>query len=127
MEELRPEDLQELVRELENEQGREAAEAEYHLNRAYAHESSDQFDAAWSECEAAIRLDPGLADAHNLRGIVLEELGRKQEAVAAYHQAVGFDPAFVEAWENLREAEAELRNLKLDRRAKTEGVSGHAL
>jgi tetratricopeptide (TPR) repeat protein len=59
-------------------------------------------------CETALVLDPDLAEAHNLRGILLEELGRGREALAAYREAVRLDPDLVEAQENLSEAEAEL-------------------
>jgi tetratricopeptide (TPR) repeat protein len=85
------------------------AEARQHLEQAYAYEERDEFENALRECELAIQLAPGLAELHNLRGIVLEELGRKREAIAAYREAVRLDPAFREAQENLSEAEAELR------------------
>jgi tetratricopeptide (TPR) repeat protein len=60
----------------------------------------------------AIQLNPGLAEAYNLRGIVLEEMGRMQEAVAAYRQAVRLDPGFLEARENLQEIAVEPKEEK---------------
>lgn len=62
---------------------------------------------ALTECDAAIELDPSCADAHNLRGIVLEQLGRSGEAAEAYKKAIGLDPAFDEAIRNLWELERE--------------------
>ena len=57
----------------------------------------------------AIQLATDWAEAHNLLGIVLEEAGRTEQAIAAYRRAVDLDAAFLEARENLMEAQAELR------------------
>ena len=78
------------------------------LERAYAYQDGGALEDALRACKAALRLDPDLAEAHNLRGILLEELGRGREALAAYREAVRLDPDLVEARENLSEAEAEL-------------------
>ena len=59
--------------------------------------------------ERAIDAAPDLAEAHNLRGMLLEKQKRKDEALAAYQLAVELDPAFVEAGENLSELSDELR------------------
>jgi len=87
--------------------GTMSIQAQQHLDLAYDHEDRDEFTNALRECETAVRFDPGYSEAHNLRGIVLEVLGRKEEAIAAYGEAVRLDPAFDEARENLYEAEAE--------------------
>ena len=87
-------------------------EARRHLEQAYAYEERDEFENALRKCESAIQLAPGWAEAHNFRGIVLEELGRKKEAIAPYHEAVRPDPAFRKAQENLSEAEAEFKEEK---------------
>lgn len=97
----------EQVPDQRTEPGTTSIQAQQHLDLAYNHEDRGEFTDALSECETAIRFDPGYAEAHNLRGIVLEELGRKADAVAAYAQAVRLDPSFDEARENLHEAKAE--------------------
>jgi Flp pilus assembly protein TadD len=84
-------------------------EAAQHLERAFALEDDDEYDKALRECDTAIRLDPTLADAHNLRGVILEELGREREAVLAYREALRLDPGFDAAQENLQVVEAELQ------------------
>ena len=84
-------------------------EARQHFERASAYEARDDFENALQECEWAIGLAPAWAEAHNLRGIVLDAMGRKEAALAAYRQALRLDPGFEEAQENLSEAEAELR------------------
>jgi tetratricopeptide (TPR) repeat protein len=78
------------------------------LERAYTHRDRDELHDALRACDAALALDPGLAEAHNLRGMLLEELGRGGEALAAYRDAIRLDPELTEAQENLREAQEEL-------------------
>jgi hypothetical protein len=87
--------------------------AQHHLEQAYACNAKGDWTQALQQCELAIQLAPDLADAHNLRGIILEQLGRRKEAIAAYAEAVRLDPDFGVARENLAEAQAEVR--KLDR------------
>ncbi|MDO9709544.1 tetratricopeptide repeat protein [Paracraurococcus lichenis] len=48
----------------------------------------------------AIRLNPGVADAHSNLGTALRALGRPQEALASYDRAVALDPAYAEAHAN---------------------------
>lgn len=79
----------------------------HHLEQAYAYEEGGDLECALRECERIIQLAPELAEAHNLRGVILDELGRKEEAIAAYREAVRLDPTFREARENLDEATAE--------------------
>jgi tetratricopeptide (TPR) repeat protein len=80
----------------------------HHLEQArYYYKETEEFDKALQECEATINLDPYLADAHNLRGMILEELGRSLEAIGAYKRAIRLDPDFVEAEENLNSLKAE--------------------
>jgi uncharacterized RDD family membrane protein YckC len=94
-----------------------STKARQHLDQAYAHEDEGRPENALRECELAIQLAPDWpapdwAEAHNCRGIVLDELGRQEEAIQAYREAVRLDPAFRKARENLIEAEAELRQRK---------------
>lgn len=83
-----------------------------HLERAYDYEEKDMFTEALAECDQAIQLAPDSAEAHNLRGIVLDGLARLEEAIDAYHEAIRANPEFQEAQENLREAEIELKNAR---------------
>jgi tetratricopeptide (TPR) repeat protein len=54
-----------------------------------------------------IEAAPAWAEARNLLGITLEGLGRLEEALDAYALAVQLDPSFLDAQENLSDAEAE--------------------
>jgi len=83
--------------------------AQQHLDQAYAFEGKDEFENALRQCESAIQLVAGWAEAHNLRGVLLESLGQPKQALEAYRRAVHLAPAFSEANENLREAEAEFK------------------
>ena len=82
--------------------------ARRHLDQAFFYyEETEEFEKALLECDAAIDLDPYLADAYNLRGVVLEELGRELEAVGAYKKAIQLEPDFSEAKENLSALKSE--------------------
>jgi tetratricopeptide (TPR) repeat protein len=86
--------------------------SDVHLEQAYAYQEKSKFSDALRECELAIQLAPAVAEAHNLRGMMLEELGQKEAAIAAYREAVRLDPAFHDAQENLLEAESELHGVE---------------
>jgi tetratricopeptide (TPR) repeat protein len=83
-------------------------EAVRHLERAYSYKETCDYERVLREADAAIAIDPSLAEAHNLRGIALEELGRKDEALKAYGQAISIDPGFREAKNNLSDLERAL-------------------
>jgi tetratricopeptide (TPR) repeat protein len=82
-------------------------EAQRALQRAYALEDGDELAQALEACEAALRLAPHWAEAHNLRGVILDGLDRLEEAIAAYEQALSFHPEFRDAEDNLIAEESE--------------------
>jgi uncharacterized RDD family membrane protein YckC len=86
-----------------------AAAAARHLQTAELLRREDRLDEALIECDRAVEIAPGLAQAHTLRGNVLERLGRTQEALAAYRRAVDLDPVHLDARNHLRTLEAQLR------------------
>jgi tetratricopeptide (TPR) repeat protein len=87
----------------------QAASAEEHLRKAIELEEKKNFEASLVECDEAIeKTEAFLADIFNLRGIVLEGLERKEEAIAAYNTAVRLDRNLREAADNLFELEVEL-------------------
>lgn len=77
------------------------------LAEAYRLYEDDEFDAALAACDAALAWQPLSAEAHNLRGVVLEELDRESEAIAAYQEALKIEPNFAEPAENLRQIASE--------------------
>jgi hypothetical protein len=82
--------------------------AHRHLEQAYAYLDANDLKSALRECESALHLVPEWAEAHNLRGLVLDELGRVEEAIAAYRKAIELEPGFEEAAENLAEVQSEV-------------------
>ncbi|MBN1317984.1 MAG: RDD family protein [Anaerolineales bacterium] len=79
-----------------------------HLQKAYQLEDQNLLDQALIECDLAIELEPGCAEAHNLRGVILDCMGEKELAATEYKQAFLLNPDFLEAQENLKEIEHEL-------------------
>ncbi|MDD5094546.1 MAG: CPBP family glutamic-type intramembrane protease [Dehalococcoidia bacterium] len=67
------------------------AEAVEHLKRATAYREQNDLANALLECDQAARLAPDWADAHYLRGFLLEAAGRNEEAKAAFQQAAPLD------------------------------------
>jgi hypothetical protein len=85
------------------------AEADKYLNRAYELESRNEQADALLDCRHAVEVGRAfLAEAYNLQGIVLEGLGRQQEALEAYQAAVELLPGFDHAADNLRNLQAEM-------------------
>ncbi len=60
-----------------------SARAEQHLAQAQAYKEEKKWLGALWECEAAIRLAPGWADAYFLQSVLCERLGRGGDSLAA--------------------------------------------
>lgn len=71
------------------------------------YDENTDLDKALSNCEAAIKQDPTSAAAHDLRGLILDAIGRTDEAILSYREALRLDPNFKDAQANLRDAEGE--------------------
>ena len=84
-----------------------SARADRYLEQAFEDYDAGHFEAALRGCDKTLRYAPSLSDAHNLRGVVLEELGRSEEAADAYGIALELDSGFHEARQNLRELAVE--------------------
>ena len=86
-----------------------SALAEPYLEKARrAFDSSRNLSAGLADCEQALEYLPESAEAHDLRGLLLDSLGRMKEAISEYREALRIDPDFQDARENLAEAEAEV-------------------
>ena len=71
------------------------------------------FKGALEDCDLALEYAPDSAPAHNLRGMILDALDRRSQAVQEYKQAVRLDPGLADARDNLAESEAELQSPEL--------------
>ncbi|MFZ5856514.1 MAG: SecDF P1 head subdomain-containing protein [Chloroflexota bacterium] len=72
-------------------------------------EEDGDLEEALIHCEAALEIKPDSAEAHNLRGLILDLIGNRGEAIQSYREAVRLDPNFEDARQNLAEADAEQR------------------
>lgn len=70
-------------------------------NRAFSilRSTSPDYEAALADAETAVRIAPNWAKGHVRRGEALEGLGRKDEAVKAYEEAIKHGSAQVKKGE----------------------------
>lgn len=66
-----------------------------------------ELNQALADCEQVIEYEPAFAEAHNLRGLILDALNRSDEAILEYREAIRLDPNSKDAQANLRDAEGE--------------------
>jgi len=78
------------------------------LDRAYTLETDGNLEEALRVCDSILSNAPELAEAHNLRGIILEQTGDKEEALEAYRSALKLDPGFDDAKQNLLDLEEDI-------------------
>jgi tetratricopeptide (TPR) repeat protein len=55
-------------------------------------------------CDTTLKRPPDWAEAYNLCGLILYDIGHTEEAIAAYAEAVCLDPSFGDARRNLLRA-----------------------
>ena len=82
-------------------------QAYYQLGMSYGYE--DRYDVALTYMDKAIDLDNGYLTVHNWRALVLFEMKRFNEAVAAYSQAIMLDPRNDELYVRRAAARIELK------------------
>lgn len=73
----------------------------YTLANAYLTDRDCRSERALEAADEAVRLDPGNAEAHNIRGMCLGRLGRKDEERAAYEESLRCNPRHAPALNNL--------------------------
>jgi tetratricopeptide (TPR) repeat protein len=78
------------------------------LDKASVAREAGKLGSALRACEAALAANPNWAEAHNMRGLVLDDMGHAEEAIAAYREAIRLNPSFDDARRNLLGAGAAL-------------------
>jgi tetratricopeptide (TPR) repeat protein len=87
--------------------------AEYLEKAQSSFDLGHDYKSALADCDLALEYTPNSARVHNLRGLILDALGKTGLAVRSYKEALRFDPALTDARDNLRDAEAELSSRKM--------------
>jgi tetratricopeptide (TPR) repeat protein len=83
------------------------------LSQAYQFYQQNLRNNALTEVEAVLAVAPANAEAHNLRGAVLEGLGRRQEALAAYEESVRLKPDYAAALANVHRLQKTINPMVL--------------
>lgn len=79
------------------------------LEKAYQNEAAGKLEDALIQTDEIIKRAPGLAEAHNLKGVILDQLGQKAEAIEAFREALRCDPAFHDAQQNLADIQSAVQ------------------
>jgi len=74
-----------------------------------AYDTKNNLKDALFNCDLAIQYAPEFAEAHNLKGLILDAMGRTDEAITSYREAIHLDPLLQDAKSNLQDADAEIR------------------
>lgn len=75
------------------------------------YDSGSNLEQALLNCEIVLEHNPELADAHNLLGLILDDMGRTDEAIQAYIKALEINPSHEDARANLSDAEKEMSEI----------------
>jgi tetratricopeptide (TPR) repeat protein len=73
-----------------------------YYNMAYILMQQDSVEKAWRQYDLLTKLDPADAEAYYNRGLCSEMMGKKQDAVSDYRQALTFDKNYAEAMNGLK-------------------------
>lgn len=83
------------------------------LSQAYQFYQQNLRNNALTEVEALLAVAPTNAEAHNLRGAILEGMGRRQEALAVYEESVRLKPDYTAALANVHRLQKSVRPISL--------------
>jgi eukaryotic-like serine/threonine-protein kinase len=83
---------------------RDADDADAHYNLAMALRGRNLYHEALDQLHAALHIRPEFAEALSMSGVVLDALGRKEEATTAYREALKLQPGLLTARGNLATA-----------------------
>lgn len=72
-----------------------------YMNLALVYLKTDRYPQALSAVDGAIELNPGKAEAYNLRGVILRNMQRYSAAAQAYQDALQINPEYAFAHLNL--------------------------
>jgi tetratricopeptide (TPR) repeat protein len=76
-------------------------------NMGYIYIQQDSFDKAWRQYDLVIKMEPASAEGYYSRGLSSELMGKKEDAIADYRQALVFDEKYQEPKEGLKRLGAQ--------------------
>ncbi|WP_144053255.1 tetratricopeptide repeat protein [Xenococcus sp. PCC 7305] len=79
----------------------EVSSARIYLEQALVYRKESQWPEAIRACEAALKLNPELAEAYKVLGDANQSLGEFSKAIGYYGKAIALKPDFPEAYANL--------------------------
>ena len=71
------------------------------MNKGMEYEKAGKYDAAITEFNKAIKLNPRFIQAYNNRGVAYNAKGELNQAIADYNKAIELNPKYAEAYNNL--------------------------
>jgi tetratricopeptide (TPR) repeat protein len=75
--------------------------AQAHFNQSCSLWKESRYQEALEQCDQALALAPGWSEAHNLRGVILEEMQQIDQSILEYRKAIRLNPRYKDARENL--------------------------
>ncbi len=75
------------------------------LKRDESDWEAGELEKVLSACNSAIELAPDQAAGYNYRGMILEEMGKPDQAAIDYQEAIRLEPGWKDAWDNLKSVE----------------------
>jgi tetratricopeptide (TPR) repeat protein len=75
--------------------------AKKYFDQSFEYWEKSNYQEALEECDKAIELAPDWSEAHNLRGVILEEMDKPDESIMEYREAIRLDPDNKDAKKNL--------------------------
>jgi tetratricopeptide (TPR) repeat protein len=76
----------------------------------YAYEKGKDFQVVLDLCERAIQVSPDHADAYVLQGMAYEDLGKWDDAIIAYRNALQYDPTMEDAEKGILDVEEKRKH-----------------
>ena len=92
--------------------------AQQYLQNAQKNFDRRLIEWALVDCEKVLEYMPEMAEAHNLRGLIFDAMGKADEALSEYQEAVRLKPDYADAIANLEDAEAEHRHIQQEKTKK---------
>ncbi len=89
---------------------RRAIAKQYSDKAQKTYDKGKNVKSALGDIDLAIQFEPESAEFHNLRGLILDAIGKTDDAINSYHEAIRLNPNLEGAKANLIDAESDFSN-----------------